>query len=215
MLKKLLPIALLFVGLQAHAAPITIGDLSYDGTYITGGERTYLGFDTDTSNTYAQWVDAIGNDDKYEGFRIADLADMDYFIGLLFGDVDDSCSSAVGAGSGPTVCGTLTGWSSNSFGTTFNADDNYVWAIDGDNGAMATNLRINNTEVRRFRDHATKTGADSNAVATNNNAIGYLIVRDDSAPTPSAKQINVPVPNNITLLAIGLVGLGLARRRRS
>jgi hypothetical protein len=213
MLKKLLPIALLFVGLQAHAAPITIGDLSYDGTYITGGERTYLGFDTDTSNTYAQWVDAIGNDDKYEGFRIADLADMDYFIGLLFGDVDDSCSSAVGAGSGTTVCGTLTGWSSNSFGTTFNADDNYVWAIDGDNGAMATNLLINSKNVIRYRDNASKEYADEYTQIST--AIGYLIVRDDSAPTPSAKQINVPVPNNITLLAIGLVGLGLARRRRS
>jgi hypothetical protein len=214
MLKKLLPIALLFVGLQAHAAPITIGDLSYDGTYITGGERTYLGFDTDTSNTYAQWVEAIGTDVKYEGFRIADLADMDYFIGLLFGDVDDSCSSAVGGGSGTTVCGTLTGWSSNAFGTTFNANDNYVWAIDGVDNAMATNLLINNTNVKRYRDHANKAVADNYATAQNN-AIGYLIVRDDSAPTPSAKQINVPVPNNITLLALGLVGLGLARRRRS
>jgi len=94
MFKKLLPILFLFTGFQANAA--LIGNLTYDGTYISGDGRTYLGLNTIASWDYARTLAATQVGGAYEGFRIANTADADYFIGSLFGANADNCSTVDG-----------------------------------------------------------------------------------------------------------------------
>jgi hypothetical protein len=99
--KKLLPILFLFTGFQANA--VLIGNLTYDGTYISGDGRTYVGLDTIASWDYAKTLAATTEvDGLYEGFRIANTADADYFIGSLFGDYFDNCSTVDGTASTTT-----------------------------------------------------------------------------------------------------------------
>jgi hypothetical protein len=113
MFKKLLPILFLFTGFQANA--VLIGNLTYDGTYISGDGRTYLGLNTIASWDYATTLAATMVDGAHEGFRIANTADADFFIGSLFGANADKCSTVDGIATA-SLCGTITGWADGRFG---------------------------------------------------------------------------------------------------
>ncbi len=116
MFKKLLPILFLFTGFQANAA--LIGNLTYDGTYISGDGRTYLGFNTIASWDYATTLAATQVNGEYEDYRIANNADADYFIGSLFGTEDDNCFTVDGSPQN-AICGAIQGWTDGLFGDNF------------------------------------------------------------------------------------------------
>ena len=108
MFKNLLPILFLFTGFQANA--VLIGNLTYDGTYISGDGRTYLGLDTIAPWDYATTLAATQVNGEYEDYRIANNADADYFIGSLFGANADNCSTGDGTAFFKVHCGQLVGW---------------------------------------------------------------------------------------------------------
>jgi hypothetical protein len=126
---KLLPILFLFTGFQASA--VLIGNLTYDGTYISGDGRTYVGLDTIVSWDYLTTFNATQTGGVYEDFRIANNADADYFIGSLFGAGADDCSTVDGA---PTTknCGNIAGWVDGKFGDNMAERVDGIWFIQDD-----------------------------------------------------------------------------------
>jgi hypothetical protein len=118
---KLLPILFLFTGFQASA--VLIGNLTYDGTYISGDGRTYVRLDTIASWDYLTTFNATQADGVYEDFRIANTADADYFISSLFGAQAVTCSTVDGTPTN-TSCGRVPDWVDGIFG------DNYSSALD-------------------------------------------------------------------------------------
>jgi hypothetical protein len=129
MFKKLLPILFLFTGFQANA--VLIGNLAYDGTYISGDARNYVGLDTIASWDYATTLAATQARGQYEGFRIANTADADFFIGSLFGANVDNCSTVDG-GAVLSYCGTVAGWADGLFGDKNIAPGDSWWFLAGD-----------------------------------------------------------------------------------
>ena len=103
---------LLLMSVQVNAS--IIGNLSYDGTFVTGDSYTYLGLDTMAGSGQADFVTATSAGGAYADFSIADTATADRFLdSLLFGS-----SACNGAGTlNGTVCGIATGWIDGLFGS--------------------------------------------------------------------------------------------------
>jgi hypothetical protein len=206
--KKLLPILFLFTGFQANA--VLIGNLTYDGTYISGDGRTYVGLDTIASWDYAKTLAATTEvDGLYEGFRIANTADADYFIGSLFGANSDNCSTVDGTASS-THCGQVSGWADGIFGDSYDADVDVFWFIAdedvasemGSTGFKAEGQIIQNEGGRSI----TNTDNYADFGTHSSFPIGWLLVKD------TIVQANEP--SILALMVLGIFGIGYARRRR-
>jgi hypothetical protein len=210
MFKKLLPILFLFTGFQANA--VLIGNLTYDGTYISGDGRTYVGLDTIASWGYAKTLAATTEvDGLYEGFRIANTADADYFIGSLFGANADNCSTADGFASFNTYCGQLLGWGDGLFGyaNEYYSDDFFFISDQQDPQLIYGQAQfVSNGQVFRYNPFTTQYLADSHAEfgALSAQPIGFLLLKD------TIVQANEP--SILALMGLGIFGLGYARRRR-
>jgi hypothetical protein len=205
--KKLLPILFLFTGFQANAAVI-IGNLTYDGTYISGDGRTYLGLDTIASWDYTRTFNATQVDGQFEEFRIANTADADYFIGSLFGAEADKCSAEDGP-STTTQCGTLTGWTDGMFGDNYHTNADLVWFISDESTAEVGIQSIwQQGNVLQEEKWGSTTMSDWNADGgpQTRNPVSWLLVKDTVA--------SVPEPSIIALMVLGIFGIGFARRRR-
>jgi hypothetical protein len=207
MFKKLLPILFLFAGFQANA--VLIGNLTYDGTYISGDGRTYVGLDTIAGFTYQETLDAtqeIGG--LYEGFRIANTADADYFIGSLFGAKADKCSTVDGTASNKQ-CGMVIGWADGIFGDSATSFD-FFWF----NADEAVNVEVGFVRIDPFgsvlQHEAWNSITDSDRFSTNGTSttgsVGWLLVKD------TIVQANEP--SILALMVLGIFGIGFARRRR-
>jgi hypothetical protein len=224
MFKKLLPILFLFTGFQANAA--LIGNLTFDGTYISGGGRTYLDLSEYVRWDYQTAYNATQVGGAYEDFRIANTADADNFIGLLFGANADNCSAVDRVASNDT-CGTLAqyaGWasvinrrvmhSSADVGFKFLADESITHEVGLTIMHNRPTGRYNSTPTRTVTQHeewGTVWEADRLGNLTDNTGqiIGktaWLMVRGPIAA--------VPEPSIIALIGLGIFGLGFARRRR-
>jgi hypothetical protein len=211
MFKKLLPILFLFTGFQANA--VLIGNLTYDGTYISGDGRTYLGLDTIAPWDYATTLAATQVNGEYEDYRIANTADADYFIGSLFGANADNCSTVDGTASTNTHCGDLVGWGDGLFGTSGYgpADDDFFFIADE---AGARNefgmVRVHgNGDMYQYEEFFTLEMVDKHSlggVFYANEPIGFLLLKD------TIVQANEP--SILALMGLGIFGLGYARRRR-
>jgi hypothetical protein len=203
MFKKLLPILFLFTGFQANAG--LIGNLTYDGTYISGDGRTYLGLNTIASWDYATTLAATQVGGQYEGFRIANTADADFFIGSLFGTNANACSTSIGIIPN-SFCGTITGWADGLFGNNRGTGSDFFW-FTANNTASATVSRAHIFELgdvvyrRRFASYASA-DIHKNNVAF---AAPWLLVKDTVA---------APEPSIVALMGLGIFGIGFARRRR-
>jgi hypothetical protein len=208
--KKLLPILFLFTGFQANA--VVIGNLTYDGTYISGDGRTYLGLDTIASWDYAKTLAATTEvNGEYEEFRIANTADADYFIGSLFGADADGCSTVDGS---PTysTCGVIQGWTDGIFGDNSKNNDRDRFMFIADEAI--------NYEVGLARIFGSTNVVDQleswNTISASDmfsedglfwfTSIPWLLVKDTVA--------SVPEPSSIALMGLGIFGIGFARRRR-
>jgi hypothetical protein len=206
--KKLLPILFLFTGFQANA--VVIGNLTYDGTYISGDGRTYVGLDTIAAWDYATTLAATTEvDGPYEGFRIANTADADFFIGSLFGASNDNCSTVDGTASNMTICGTLSGWTDGDFGGNFNSSfDFFFFIADETDGVEVGRTRLKNEDdtVIQFERGYTFVESDAHSGNSVHANITWLLLRNTS--------VQVDEPSILALMALGIFGIGFARRRR-
>jgi hypothetical protein len=205
--KKLLPILFLFTGFQANA--VVIGNLTYDGTYISGDGRTYVGLDTIASWDYATTLAATQVSGQYEGFRIANTADADYFIGSLFGANADNCSTVDGTASN-IQCGTVNGWANGAFGNNADVNLDYFWFIADERSDIEVGFTQmeDNGIVTQFEFWSSIDDSDkySDGGEYSIYPITWLLVKDTSA--------QVDEPSILALMALGIFGIGFARRRR-
>jgi hypothetical protein len=208
MFKKLLPILFLFTGFQANA--VLIGNLTYDGTYISGDGRTYVGLDTIAGFTYQETLDAtqeIGG--LYEGFRIANTADADYFIGSLFGANADNCSTVDGAASNG-ACGIVNGWDDGSFGGNTGESEDLFWFKSDETTSSEAGFVIlrNDGNIVQQEIGFSISFTDDYAIdgQSSPDYIGWLLVKD------TIVQANEP--SILALMVLGIFGIGFARRRR-
>jgi hypothetical protein len=206
--KKLLPILFLFTGFQANA--VLIGNLTYDGTYISGDGRTYLGLDTIASWDYAKTLAATTEvDGPYEGFRIANTADADYFIGSLFGANSDNCSTVDGTASS-TLCGQVSGWADGIFGDSTNVTNDYFWFNADEEVAAEAGMTFlgGDGQVWQYEGWGSRTMTDAYADGGiyPQYPIGWLLLKD------TIVQANEP--SILALMVLGIFGIGYARRRR-
>jgi hypothetical protein len=206
--KKLLPILFLFTGFQANAS--VIGNLTYDGTYISGDGRTYLGIDTIASRDYTWTFNATQVDGEYEDYRIANTADADYFIGSLFGAEDDNCSTVDGS---PTnaICGAIPGWTDGLFGANFNSNaDKLLFIADESISEEVGYVQIDKSgavhQSERWGSIAREAYQSSEFGMHSYYPTSWLLVKDTVA--------SVPGPSSIALMGLGIFGIGFARRRR-
>jgi hypothetical protein len=211
---KLLPILILFTGFQAHAAPITtFGNLSYDGTLISGDGRTYVGLDTLAPLTYQQTLDKIEDDPIYAEYRIADTEDADYFINSMFGDTSDNCSTIDGVAQNNTQCGSVTGWNDGAFGANNNDNADLFWFIADESVNKETGYTrmYNDGEITQHEAWNTFAISDKYSEGGQNywETVTWLLVTDSIASNA------VPTPSSFAIFVLGLAGIGFARRRRS
>jgi hypothetical protein len=203
MFKKLLPILFLFTGFQANA--VLIGNLTYDGTYISGDGRTYLGLNTIASWDYARTLAATQVGGAYEGFRIANTADADFFIGSLFGANADYCSTVDGNAT-VGLCGTITGWADGHFGDNYSSTiDALYFLADEALGTEVGRVHIfSSLHVVQWEYGGNFAQADNDNTQVNT-ATPWLLVKDTVA---------APEPSIVALMGLGIFGIGFARRRR-
>jgi hypothetical protein len=208
MFKNLLPILFLFTGFQAGA--VVIGNLTYDGTYISGDGRTYLGLETIASWDYIRTFNATQVNGEYEDYRIANTADADYFIGSLFGADADDCSTVDGAPTDET-CGHIQGWTDGFFGDNFRYDYDMFMFIAEETPAV---FRAGITRITQYGivrqieswNYISFTDKYADNGYYYHEPITWLLVKDTVA--------SVPEPSSIALMGLGIFGLGYARRRR-
>jgi hypothetical protein len=201
---KLLSVLCIFTGFQAYAAPITtIGNLSYDGTLISGDGRTYVGLDTLAHLTYEQTQDKLENDPIYANYRFAHREDADYFIGSLFGDTSDGCSSDMINDADAAYCGTVPGWYDGAFGLNNNTSGDWFWF----DTRLITGLE---TGLVRIDDDGWTGRIDSWISKEDSNGfnVPWLLVDHGG-------RIAVPTPSSFAIFVLGFAGIGFARRRRS
>jgi hypothetical protein len=206
--KKLLPILFLFTGFQANA--VVIGNLTYDGTYISGDGRTYLGLDTIASWDYATTLAATQVSGQYEGFRIANTADADYFIGSLFGANADDCSTVDGTAS-ISQCGILNGWADGVVGDSANVMFDIFFFIADESPTVEVGTAVmvaSSLIVNQNEQWGSVKFSDTFSFRPNSNRfhIPWLLVKDTYA--------QVDEPSILALMALGIFGIGFARRGR-
>jgi hypothetical protein len=206
--KKLLPILFLFTGFQANA--VVIGNLTYDGTYISGDGRTYLGLDTIASWDYATTLAATQVSGQYEGFRIANTADADYFIGSLFGANADDCSTVDGTASN-SRCGILNGWADGVVGDSANVMFDIFFFIADESPTVEVGTAVlvdSSLIVNQNEQFGSFKYSDTFSFRPNSNRfhIPWLLVKDTYA--------QVDEPSILALMALGIFGIGFARRGR-
>jgi hypothetical protein len=206
MFKKLLTFLILFTGFQVNA--VVIGNLTYDGTYISGDGRTYLGLDTIASWDYARTFNATQDSGDYEDFRIANTADADYFIGSLFGADADNCSTVDGTWSNES-CGVISLWTDGLFGDSYNTrnDQFFFIADEGTDDVGLTGIGSNDGNVTQneSRSNVRRSNWHADGGRSYHLPVGWLLVRDTVAA--------VPEPSILALMALGIFGIGFARRR--
>ena len=198
-------LASLILGLSGlfstSANALTLGNLTYDGTYITGDGYTYLGLDTTSviGTTYTDFVNATSAGGAFADFSIAGVAMADQFVDSLLGGAN-FCSGA-GTSDG-TLCGNVSGWSSGLFGSNYTGTSGdwfqfEVGATSGATGIRPAGLGYIAGDVLQYES------AGWSQCLLCDQGIGYLVYRAD-----------VPEPSVIALLVAGLIGVGFSRRRR-
>ena len=207
MLKKVLPILFLFTGFQASAV-VVIGNLTYNGTYISGDGRTYLALDTIASWDYATTLAATQVGGQYEGFRIANTADADYFIGSLFGTNADRCSTVDGIASN-VQCGVLNGWVDGNFGNNTDEFVDYFFFLSEESESYEVGFTelLRDGAVWQYEEWSTIVDSDNYSINGPDGffPLPWLLVKDTVA---------APEPAIMALMGLGIFGIGFARRRR-
>ncbi len=202
---------LLLLPVTSYAVVIT-GDLSYNDTtdVITNtvSSETYLGFDLLKDLTYAETVAITSAGGAYESWHIASQAEaVEFFSAAVepFTFTDDAVSYA-------TTASTFM----NGFGDDFQTNGNDVaWFLDDDTGMAGYIYFYENQTHNHF-------------INTNWNTIDYS---DNYSASPGAYNSSTPIswllvggttdinavsePSSMALMCLGLLGLGVMRRKRA
>jgi hypothetical protein len=225
MFKKLLPLLFLFAGFQANATIIqqSADGLKWQYDNVSGLQWLDLNF---TDNYSIQ--SALST---YSGWRLANKTEFQSMFGQYEIDADDlvvdrSCL-VVRQGTGYNSCRQ---WDSNSFlknrfTREFGSTASKKWLDlrevetygfyddDGDRGFGGVRVQVWDTkpdEIWTFYDLESSLSLSSNSGGEYD--VGWFLVR---AFVPEPAPVLVPEPKIIALFALGLVGIGFARKRQS
>jgi hypothetical protein len=179
-----------------------IGNLSYDGTYITGDGYTYLSLDTMEGSTYDEFVTETSVDGEYEDFDIADIAAAYRFTNSVLG-YNSSCDVVFNGNGNFNQCGGKDYFTDGSLGNNANGSSDYFLFNNDETGGIGTfwysryGLLVNETS------YTTKNEYTGNSP--------FLLYKD-TASINSAPS--VPEPSTLAIFTLGLMGLALRRFKK-
>jgi hypothetical protein len=193
MIKKLLPLLFLFAGFQVNAAAITSADVYDDG------ELEWL----HASFTHGLSSSMSASTYLADGFRLASAAEA---RALMLGWVPDSHVSASNVWGGHLA--QANAHIAKGLLDPNRADNNGSYFAVADHGLFGASTWSQNGWI--MYGNLDKGVGVNGAMST---WAGYGMVRGGSEIEPEEQR--VPEPTIIALFALGLVGIGFARRRQS
>ena len=210
--KALASIVVLNFSTPSYGVPVQFGSLSYNSAgsniiYDTLNGREYLSLDTLSHLNYADTESITGIGGEYETWSIAMHTDAQLFIDALLEPAPASCHTNSDEN---TSCGNVIGWYDGAFGGNHTVENDYIWymAKPGFIPEVGSFQLFQSGSVTNDSAAFSIPLSDiySDGGGSSDRAITWLVYRE--SPTP------VPAPSIISVLGIGLIGGGIAKRKK-
>ncbi len=190
---------------STSSSALVINNLSYDGSKIvtdTVTGRQYLGLDVLVGLSYQQTVGVISSGGAWEGWSIANTKVADEFIDALLGG-SNACSYN-GTFDSRTLCGASAQWTDGLLGDNFiGSQDLFTFLADEYSLPGYAGLGQLYESYGVFQQEA---WIEINATQIPAPPHYSWLVYRNNAP--------VPEPSILALMFTGILGLGIARRKR-